>query len=58
MAVTIALLVGIHWRMRDTDIESVVRKAPTWLLGMTLAVMLFLIIITQGSGNAFIYFQF
>ena len=58
VAVTIALLVGIHWRMRDTDIESVVRKAPTWLLGMTLAVMLFLIIITQGSGNAFIYFQF
>ncbi len=58
VAVTIVLMVGIHWRMRDTDIESVVKKAPAWLLGVTLAAMLFLIIITQGSGNAFIYFQF
>ncbi len=58
VAITIAVLVGIHWRMRDTDIEAVVQKTPAWLLGVTLAVMLFLIIITQGSGNAFIYFQF
>ena len=58
VAVTITLLVTVHWRMRDTSIEAVVQKIPTWLLGLALAVMLFLIIITQGSGNAFIYFQF
>ncbi len=58
VVVTIAAMVAIHWRMRDTNIESVVQKAPAWLLGVTLAAMLFLIIITQGSGNAFIYFQF
>ena len=55
---TIAAMVAIHWRMRDTNIETVVQKTPAWLLGLVLAAMLFLIIITQGSGNAFIYFQF
>lgn len=58
VVVTITALVAIHWRMRDTDIESVVQKTPAWILGVTLAAMLFSIIITQGSGNAFIYFQF
>jgi alginate O-acetyltransferase complex protein AlgI len=58
VSVTVAALVGIHWRMRDTSIEAVVQKIPAWLLGITLAAMLFLVIITQGSGNAFIYFQF
>jgi alginate O-acetyltransferase complex protein AlgI len=58
VAVTIVAMVAIHWRMRDTSIETVVQKTPAWLLGVTLAAMLFLIIITQGSGNAFIYFQF
>ena len=58
VVVTIVAMVAIHWRMRDTNIEAVVQKTPAWLLGVTLAAMLFLIIITQGSGNAFIYFQF
>ncbi|NNF66118.1 MAG: MBOAT family protein [Gammaproteobacteria bacterium] len=58
VVVTIVAMVAIHWRMRDTNIESIVSKTPAWLLGVTLAAMLFLIIITQGSGNAFIYFQF
>ena len=58
VVVTSAAMVAIHWRMREKDIETVVEKTSTWLLGVTLAVMLFLIIITQGSGNAFIYFQF
>ena len=58
VVVTITALVAIHWRMRDTDIESVVQKTPAWILGVALAAMLFSIIITQGSGNAFIYFQF
>ena len=55
---TIVAIVAIHWRMRDTSIERVVEKTPSWLIGVALAIMLFLIIITQGSGNEFIYFQF
>ena len=58
VVVTISALVAIHWRMRDTSIEAVVQKTPAWLIGLALGVMLFLVIITQGSGNAFIYFQF
>jgi alginate O-acetyltransferase complex protein AlgI len=58
VVVTIVAMVAIHWRMRDTSIEAVVQKIPAPLLGVTLGAMLFLIIITQGSGNAFIYFQF
>jgi alginate O-acetyltransferase complex protein AlgI len=58
VAVTITAMVAIHWRMRDTSIEAVVQKTPAWLVGLALGVMLFFIIITQGSGNAFIYFQF
>jgi alginate O-acetyltransferase complex protein AlgI len=58
VVVTTVAMVAIHWRMRDTSIEAVVQKIPAPLLGVTLGAMLFLIIITQGSGNAFIYFQF
>jgi alginate O-acetyltransferase complex protein AlgI len=58
VVVTITAMVTIHWRMRDTTIEAVVQKMPAWLIGLALGVMLFLVIITQGSGNAFIYFQF
>jgi alginate O-acetyltransferase complex protein AlgI len=56
--ITMVLLIGTHWFMRHKTIEQVVQKTPWWLVGLTWAVMLFLIIITQGSGSAFIYFQF
>lgn len=55
---TIVLLVGAHWYMRDISLEKVASRMPNWLLVFVLALMTFLIIITQGSGNAFIYFQF
>jgi alginate O-acetyltransferase complex protein AlgI len=58
VAVTTLLLVTAHWKMRDTSIEAVAARIPNWLLGVMLAAMVFLIIITQGSGDAFIYFQF
>jgi alginate O-acetyltransferase complex protein AlgI len=56
-AITIGMLVA-HWTMRDRRIEDVVARAPWGLTVLTWAGMLFLIIITQGSGDAFIYFQF
>ncbi len=55
--VTIAMLL-VHWRMRNTSLESVVAKTSWPVLGTLWGLMLFLIIITQGSGDAFIYFQF
>jgi alginate O-acetyltransferase complex protein AlgI len=57
VSVVVAML-AVHWTMRDRKLEDVVARAPWWLLGVTWAVMAFLIIITQDEGHAFIYFQF
>ena len=55
--ITVGMLV-VHWTMRNRRLEHVVARAPWWLTAVVWGVMLFLIIITQGSGDAFIYFQF
>jgi alginate O-acetyltransferase complex protein AlgI len=57
MLVTAGLL-GAHWLLRHTTMEAVVARTPRWLLTGVWSVMLFSIILTQGNGNAFIYFQF
>ena len=54
----IVSLVSTHWLMRNTTIEAVAEKMPSWFLVVLLASMAFLIIITEGTGDAFIYFQF
>ena len=38
--------------------EKVVEKMPAYLIVTALSLMTFAIVITQGTGNAFIYFQF
>ena len=57
-AVVIALLLGLSWLLRDRMVEDVVGRIPWWLGGCAWAAMLILIILTQGGGGAFIYFQF
>ncbi len=54
----IGLLFICHWLMRNTSMKSVSLKTNPILLGVIWAIMLFLIIISQGSGEQFIYFQF
>lgn len=56
--IVIPLLLWAHWFMRNTSLESIFSRIPTWLVVSSISVMTFLVIITQGSGNAFIYFQF
>ncbi len=56
--ITIAVMLLIHWRMRNRRLEEVISRQPAWLLGLIWGVLLTLIIITQGGSNAFIYFQF
>ena len=58
VSIVMTALVTIHWLMRDRSIEQVVRRAPWWLVGVVWGVMLWAIIVTQGTGDAFIYFQF
>ncbi len=54
----ITLLFICHWLMRNTSMKAVSEKTAPWLLGVVWAVMFFLIAISQGSGEQFIYFQF
>jgi D-alanyl-lipoteichoic acid acyltransferase DltB (MBOAT superfamily) len=58
VGVVTAGLLGAHWLLRNTTMEAVVAKAPRWVLAGTWSVMICGIILTQGNGNAFIYFQF
>jgi alginate O-acetyltransferase complex protein AlgI len=53
-----AVMLTAHWRMRDTTLEAVVERTPSWLIAAVWTLMIFAVITSQGSGNAFIYFQF
>lgn len=51
-------MVLTHWLMRSTTKEAVIAKTPAWVIASVWTLMLFMLIITQGSDSAFIYFQF
>ena len=54
----IGLLFICHWIMRNTSLKEVSLKTSPLILGIVWAVLFFLIAISQGSGEQFIYFQF
>jgi alginate O-acetyltransferase complex protein AlgI len=56
--VVVAGIVISHWLMRRQTLESMLTRAHPMLVAVVWGTMLFAIIISQGSGNAFIYFQF
>ncbi len=60
--ITVSLIIiGIvfaHWRLRHRTLEDRVVLAQPLTLAAALGLMLFAIVIAQGEGNAFIYFQF
>ncbi|RLA26165.1 MAG: MBOAT family protein [Gammaproteobacteria bacterium] len=56
--ITTAVMLAIHWWMRNRRLDEVIDRMPVWLTGLLWGVMLMLIIITQGGSDAFIYFQF
>jgi hypothetical protein len=55
--VTAGLLLA-HANLRNIGLETMVARQPRWLITGAWAVMLCAILLTQDSGNAFIYFQF
>ena len=57
-SVVILSLVSVHWFMRDRSLEDLAERTPALAFGPAWATMLFLLITSQGSGEAFIYFQF
>ena len=58
VAAIVGALVLTHWLMRARTLESVVARAPALAVCAVWALMAFAIIIAQGTGSAFIYFQF
>jgi alginate O-acetyltransferase complex protein AlgI len=57
IVVTVGMLI-VHWTMRNRSVEEVASRTPWIILALVWAAMLFAIVITQGAGDAFIYFQF
>jgi alginate O-acetyltransferase complex protein AlgI len=55
---TIGTMLACHWYMRDRELHTVVERVPAWASGAAWGTALFIIAITQGGSNAFIYFQF
>lgn len=51
-------IVVTHWLMRNQTLESMLSRVHPALAASVWSVMGFAIIISQGTGNAFIYFQF
>ena len=56
LVVTILFLT--HWFMRNSSVKELSKKVSPLTLGIAWAIMVFLIIIAQGTGEQFIYFQF
>ena len=54
----ITAMLCTHWWMRHRALANVAAAAPKWLLGTLWGVLIYLILITQGGSDAFIYFQF
>ncbi|MGH8212102.1 MAG: MBOAT family O-acyltransferase [Rhodanobacteraceae bacterium] len=58
VATIIPVLFAVHWFMRNRTLESALARVPPLVIGVVWALMITLIVISQGTGNAFIYFQF
>ena len=58
VGVIISGILYTHWQMRERTLEALVARTPPMLLAGLWGLMAFAIVISQGSGAAFIYFQF
>jgi len=56
--IALVALVAVHWLFRERDIKQLFTRLHPLLLGLLLAIMLSLIVLSPGENHAFIYFQF
>ena len=54
----VAGIVAMHWLMRARTLEQMLARQHPAPLALGLGLMAFAIVAAQGTGNAFIYFQF
>jgi D-alanyl-lipoteichoic acid acyltransferase DltB (MBOAT superfamily) len=57
-AICLVGLLAAQWYTRERSLENIVAQASPPLLAVAWTCMAFAVIITQGTGDAFIYFQF
>ena len=55
---TVCGLLATHWALRDRGLEDWLAHANETLITIVWIVMLAAILLAQGTGDAFIYFQF
>jgi D-alanyl-lipoteichoic acid acyltransferase DltB (MBOAT superfamily) len=58
VALAIVSLLAVQWYMRERTLEDVVTRAHWGVVAGTWSAMVLAVLLTQGSGNGFIYFQF
>jgi len=58
VAIVIPILLIFQWLFRSKRTEEAAETVPAWMHGLAWAGMLVLLILAQGSNDAFIYFQF
>ncbi|MGC4103726.1 MBOAT family O-acyltransferase [Ferruginibacter sp.] len=58
VGIVVFFMLSCHWLMRNTSVLQVARKINWWVLGIVWALLLMGVIISQKSGDSFIYFQF
>ncbi|MGV6831151.1 MAG: MBOAT family O-acyltransferase [bacterium] len=58
VATVVLILFLCHWFMRNTSMKKVHEKMNPVVFGLFWGVLIFFILISQGSGEQFIYFQF
>lgn len=56
--VVITLMIFCHWFMRNTSVLQVAGKTNWWIVGAIWAFLIIGIILSQKTGDSFIYFQF
>lgn len=58
VAVVIPVLLIFQWAFRSKRTEEAAESVPWWMHGLAWVAMIVLLVLTQGTDNAFIYFQF
>lgn len=58
VSVVIVLTILFHWFLRNTSVLQVAQKTKWWVLGLVWGFLVIAVIISQKSGDSFIYFQF
>ena len=58
VALIVGGIVAAHWLMRMRTLEAMLARRQPAALSAALGVMAFAVVVAQGAGNAFIYFQF